>query len=136
MLVYMRRKLLHRLYHECLNCPRKVCDNCHILDEYVKEVYEVFAENKWENEGKGLAQQAAEATGTKNLKEDVVNSPSHYKVFPDMEAIDIIEKVLTDEEFKGYCKGNFLKYRLRAGEKDEVGQEIDKSNVYREWLYD
>lgn len=67
---------------------------------------------------------------------DEVHNPRHYATFPDMEAIDIIRKALTREEFIGYCKGNYLKYRLRAGEKGDLQQDIDKSNVYRRWLFD
>ena len=66
--------------------------------------------------------------------EDQVNHPSHYMMFPDMEAIEAIEKVLTHEEFKGYLKGNFLKYRFRAGDKDALEQDIAKSNWYRNYL--
>jgi len=67
---------------------------------------------------------------------DVVNKPNHYMTFPDMEAIDIIRLTLTPEEFAGYCKGNFLKYRLRAGKKDNLEQEIAKSDVYANWLFE
>ena len=64
-----------------------------------------------------------------------VNKPKHYMLFDDgTEAIDIIEAALTTEEFAGYLKGNFLKYRLRAGEKDNLQQDIDKSNWYRKAL--
>ena len=63
---------------------------------------------------------------------DPVNKPKHYCLFDDgTEAINIIKASLTSEEFKGYLKGNFLKYRLRAGEKDDLKQDIDKSNWYR-----
>jgi len=65
---------------------------------------------------------------------DVVNSPSHYQTFPNQEAIDIIKQVLTKEEFAGYCKGNFLKYKLRAGDKDDVGIDVAKAQVYQRWL--
>lgn len=70
-------------------------------------------------------------------EEDVVNSPSHYQLFPDgTEAIDVIRAALTEEEFIGYCKGNFLKYRLRAGNKDALEQDIAKSNKYVEFMND
>ena len=65
---------------------------------------------------------------------DPVNHPSHYQVLPDLEAIDIIKKILTEEEFLGYLKGNFLKYRLRAGEKDDLEQDIATSNWYRDYM--
>ena len=70
------------------------------------------------------------------LKEDhAVSQPSHYMLFADeTEAIDVIRSFLTPEEYRGYCKGNFLKYRLRAGEKGDALQDIAKSEVYRNWL--
>jgi len=63
---------------------------------------------------------------------DPVNSPSHYKVLDDVEAIDLIRKSLTPEQWKGYCLGNIMKYRLRAGEKDALEQDINKANKYKE----
>lgn len=64
-----------------------------------------------------------------------VHNPQHYQVFPDKEAIEIIAGSMTTEQFYGYCLGNFLKYRLRIGAKDEVPQELGKSNKYKE-LYE
>jgi len=66
---------------------------------------------------------------------DAVHKPQHYQVFPDKEAIEIIASSMTTEQFYGYCLGNFLKYRLRIGAKDEVQQELGKSNKYKE-LYE
>lgn len=66
---------------------------------------------------------------------DVINAPQHYQVFPNKEAIEIIASSMTTEQFYGYCLGNFLKYRLRIGAKDEVQQELGKSNKYKE-LYE
>lgn len=60
-----------------------------------------------------------------------VHSPSHYQVFPDVEAIEIIRKSMTVEQWYGYCMGNMLKYRLRAGSKDDLQQDIDKANKYK-----
>ena len=68
------------------------------------------------------------------LKEDVVNEPNHYKLFGTVEVIDMIKELLTEEEFKGYLKGNCLKYRLRAGKKDNVEQDIAKAMRYEQWL--
>lgn len=65
---------------------------------------------------------------------DEINSPSHYMLFPDMEAIDVIIAALTPEEFAGYCKGNALKYRLRAGEKGPVEKCIAKACWYQNKL--
>lgn len=58
-------------------------------------------------------------------KVDVVNHPPHYKV-GGIEVIDFIKAKLTPEEFRGYLKGNVLKYTSRAGHKDDVTQDIGK----------
>jgi hypothetical protein len=65
---------------------------------------------------------------------DVVHFPNHYKIAEGIEVIDIIEKSLTPEQFEGYLLGNILKYRLRAGEKGDLKEDIGKSNRYRDWL--
>ncbi len=67
--------------------------------------------------------------------EDAVNKPSHYQFFEGVEVIEIIASSMTREQFKGYCLGNRIKYRLRAGNKDKIEQEIAKSDKYVE-LYD
>jgi len=64
--------------------------------------------------------------------DDDINSPNHYKIFPDAEVIDVIESFLTEEEFIGYMKGNTLKYRLRAGNKDSLEKDIAKADWYRD----
>lgn len=66
---------------------------------------------------------------------DAVNSPQHYQFFPDLEAIVVIARSMTQEQFYGYCLGNRLKYRLRAGNKDKLEQDIAKSDKYLE-LYE
>lgn len=63
------------------------------------------------------------------LPTDMVNSPPHYKV-GGIEAIDYIQAKLTPEEFRGYLKGNVLKYTSRAGYKDEAGKDVDKMVWY------
>lgn len=65
-------------------------------------------------------------------KPDVINSPKHYAVFESVEAIQVIASSMTQEQFYGYCLGNCLKYRLRAGAKDDVMQELGKANKYQE----
>lgn len=86
---------------------------------------------EWNPESKsdetGRDRQAAE-------HHDPVNKPKHYAIAPDVEAIDIIRSSLTPEQFKGYLLGNFLKYRLRAGDKGDLQQDIDKSNWYKREL--
>jgi hypothetical protein len=59
---------------------------------------------------------------------DPVNHPAHYNSGK-VECIDAIESALTDEEFRGYCKGNALKYIWR--ERHKGGDEsIAKARWY------
>ncbi len=74
-----------------------------------------------------MTQNAPEST-----QSDLINKPKHYQLIGDLEAIDVIERVLTPEQFKGYLIGNFLKYRLRAGQKDDALQDLAKSEWYRQ----
>tara|TARA_S200002703_G_C3737346_1_gene226704 strand:+ start:556 stop:822 length:267 start_codon:yes stop_codon:yes gene_type:complete len=71
----------------------------------------------------------------KVVQYDPVNKPKHYMLFPDMEAIELIEKVLSPAEFRGFMKGNILKYRLRAGNKDQPRQDLAKADWYQGELF-
>ena len=54
----------------------------------------------------------------------------HYEIYPNVEAIDIMKKMLTKKEYIGYLKGNILKYQLRLGKKDDVTKELIKIEDY------
>jgi hypothetical protein len=49
---------------------------------------------------------------------DQIN-PDHYRQ-GGIECIDAIEAALTPEEFRGYCKGNVIKYTWRERHKGEA----------------
>jgi hypothetical protein len=59
---------------------------------------------------------------------------THYELWKDFEAIDIIYNSLTVDEYLGYLKGNILKYQLRLGKKDNVSKEIEKIQDYKREL--
>lgn len=71
------------------------------------------------------------------IMHDAVHHPSHYTL-PGLtvESVDVIRAVLTPEEFKGWCKGNALKYSLRAGRKDPAKevQDLAKAGVILSWI--
>lgn len=60
---------------------------------------------------------------------DMVNHPKHYKLANGMESKDVVQLVLTPEEYKGWCKGNALKYQFRAGKKDpaKIKEDYEKA---------
>ena len=57
---------------------------------------------------------------------DLVNNPPHYNN-GDIECLDAIEAMLTPEEFRGYCKGNAMKYIWRSELKGANIQDLEKS---------
>lgn len=67
------------------------------------------------------------------LMDDNIKSPKHYKLGDlNIEAIDVIRAVLGDT-FPEYCRGNVLKYLIRAGKKDDMMQDLKKARVYLDW---
>lgn len=66
---------------------------------------------------------------------DDVRQPSHYQVFPEVESIEVIARSMTQSEFKGFCFGNVLKYRMRCGKKSELAtmeKDLKKADFYKE----
>lgn len=73
--------------------------------------------------------------GNKLQESDGVRTPSHYMLFEDVESIQVIARTMTVSEFKGFCLGNVLKYRLRAGKKSELAtieKDLAKADFYKE----
>lgn len=58
--------------------------------------------------------------------DDLQVGGSHYKQMP-VEPWEVMESVLTYEEFIGFLKGNIIKYSMRAGRKegsDDTGKAL------------
>ncbi|QQK88500.1 nucleotide kinase [Providencia phage PSTRCR_128] len=71
-------------------------------------------------------------TGFGTDVDTAVYHPKHYEVIDEVEAIQVIARSMTVEQFKGYCLGNILKYRLRLGAKDAVEQDLKKAQNYKD----
>ena len=68
-----------------------------------------------------------------NEEHDVINSPSHYKLEGlNIEAIDVIRSVLGPDKFQGYCRGNVIKYLVRAEHKNGT-EDLEKAQKYLSW---
>lgn len=59
---------------------------------------------------------------------DMVNHPPHYQSAKGVECIDAIEAAMTVEEFRGYLRGNCLKYLWRSERKG--GEEDLKKGAW------
>jgi hypothetical protein len=79
-----------------------------------------------------------EAMVVEERKEDVdemVERPPHYN-YGSIECIEAIEESMTPEAFKGYLKGNALKYLWRYERKGHALQDLKKSQWYLDRLVD
>ncbi len=54
----------------------------------------------------------------------------HYKSMG-MEPWDVMQAVLTEEEFVGFLKGNIVKYAMRAGKKNGANSDTEKAFHYK-----
>ena len=98
--------------------PKETNDSHFFTDEQVKSIRDFFGRKKPD-------------------VDEAVRSPKHYKLPGlNIESIDVLRSVLTPEEFKGFCRGNALKYLIRAGKKDSELQDIKKAGVYIGWCID
>lgn len=60
---------------------------------------------------------------------DEVNKPEHYNTGA-VECIDAIKASMSAEEFKGYLKGNTIKYLWRYNYKGKPKQDLQKAQWY------
>ena len=71
-----------------------------------------------------------------------VESPNHYCLYEDknalngssFETIDVILAALGKEGTISFCKGNIIKYKMRAGLKGTPEQDIKKAGMYNTYL--
>ena len=64
-----------------------------------------------------------------NEVEDVVNNPDHYNT-GNIECIDAIEESMSSVAFKGYLKGNCMKYLWRYDYKGKQVEDLQKAQWY------
>jgi hypothetical protein len=62
------------------------------------------------------------------MREDMVNSPSHYAA-QGVECIDYIKQQLTEEQYMGYLLGNVTKYLHRHNYKNGL-EDLRKAIWY------
>lgn len=94
------------------------------LDNYLIFVFEI---------DKNFGEYRIMSITSPNYKqEESVNSPEHYAT-GEIECIDALKAALSEEEFKGFLKGNVIKYVWR---EDKKGGLIDlkKAQYYLNYL--
>ena len=67
------------------------------------------------------------------IRSELVDNPEHYNK-GDIECIDAMKAMLTQEEFVGFLRGNSFKYRWRYRHKDTPQQDLLKAKWYEDKL--
>ena len=77
--------------------------------------------------------EALQGAKNKDSDNDSVNEPKHYRLDElGIESIDVIKAVLREDGFKAFCRGNALKYLIRADNKGGL-EDLEKARVYLNW---
>ena len=99
------------------------------IDESLMQVYLDLAEKerieyeaKWEDE-------SLEDIIAREDEEDMVGAPYHYNT-GNIECIDAIEESMSSVAFKGYLKGNCMKYLWRYDYKGKQVEDLQKAGWY------
>jgi hypothetical protein len=66
-------------------------------------------------------------------QEDMVGAPKHYNS-GNIECIDAIEESMSSHAFKGYLKGNCMKYLWRYDYKGKQVEDLQKAGWYLQKL--
>lgn len=100
---------------DCLDTERYLAMS---IDEATPEMWD-----KLRNKYKALV--------TEELDEstDVVNKPQHYNT-GNIECIEAIQESMSAEAYKGYLKGNCLKYLWRYDYKGKPSEDLEKAQWY------
>lgn len=60
-------------------------------------------------------------------------TPAYYREM-EYEPIEVIQSVMTDEQFEGFLWGNIIKYAMRYGKKEDKVKTAEKIENYARWL--
>jgi predicted methyltransferase len=77
--------------------------------------------------------QRLDLTGMNKMVTDIVNKPPHYT----NRRVEVIDQMITlfgKEAVINYCEISAFKYRMRAGYKNDIAEDINKALWYEKKL--
>ena len=100
------------------------------FEEYMKRLNSKYVYNSTENYGKEVTNDAGDFADCWESKEvDMVKQPPHYN-YGNIECIEAIKESMTLEAYRGYLKGNCMKYLWRYERKGKQLQDLHKAQWY------
>ena len=85
--------------------------------------------NKLREKYGAMADEELKDDDRKEYFTDPVNAPQHYNT-GNIECIEAIQESMSAEAFKGYLKGNCLKYLWRYDYKGKPSEDLEKAGWY------
>ena len=71
---------------------------------------------------------------TQNNNADVIQVDGSHYTEMEIQPWEVMESVLSKEEFRGFLRGNIIKYAMRAGKKDGALKDAEKARHYAQKL--
>lgn len=103
----------------CIDCWNRIAEKLPPVEPTIAEQFEASDQNP-----NPLIKEDGTASGAK-----------HYNDMP-IQPIELMQTLLTQDEFTGFLKGNIIKYAMRAGHKGDAEKDVAKMEQYTEWLND
>ena len=85
--------------------------------------------NKLQEKYGAMANEELKDDDRKEHVPDPVNNPQHYNT-GNIECIEAIQESMSPEAFKGYLKGNTMKYLWRYDYKGKASEDLEKAGWY------
>jgi len=98
--------------------------------EYMKRLNSKYVYDSTEDYGNEVTNDAGDFADCWESKEvDMVEQPPHYN-YGNIECIEAIKESMTPEAYRGYLKGNCMKYLWRYERKGKQLQDLHKAQWY------
>lgn len=86
----------------------------------------------WEINKEQMVKDAIDAIKEYEKNTGTASDATHYQILQ-QQPIEIMQVLMTHEQFLGFCWGNAIKYILRLGKKDAPEKEMQKAQQYAKW---
>lgn len=104
------------------------CETCKFYSDGAFDCQLEFSPYNWNIESNEIEQSVVHTT-------DNVNHPQHYTSGCGFECIEMMQMILSSDEFYGFCLGNAIKYVWRHNQKGGM-EDIRKARWYLEKIMD
>lgn len=106
-------------------------DTDHLCEQYCP-VISTDNTSIWKINKEQMVKDAIDAIKEYEKNTGTALDATHYQILQ-QQPIEIMQVLMTHEQFLGFCWGNAIKYILRLGKKDAPEKEMQKAQQYAKW---